>query len=85
MKKLRQIWQWIRRELFFDLNRVYKNDFRKSPINRHERRKQAKEDRCWYSSFWNGIPWYKWQEYRGALDSLYKRKLEEWKRKNNIE
>ena len=31
MKMLRQILQWIRRELFFDLNRVYKNDIRIPP------------------------------------------------------
>lgn len=85
MKNLRQVWRWIKRELFFDLNRVYKNDFRRLPINRHERRKQAKEDRCWFSSFWRGVPGYKWREYQEALDALYKRKLEEWKRKNNIE
>ena len=61
MKMLRQILQWIRQELFFDLNRVYKNDIRIPPKNRHARRLQAKKDKCLYWNFFHGRPWYKWR------------------------
>ena len=70
MRKLKHIWQWIRRELFFDFNRVYKGDFHRPPHNRHERRRQAKEDRCWFSTFWKDVPIYRWREYRGIFARL---------------
>ena len=85
MKILKRILGWIRRELFFDLNRVYKDNYRKPPRNRHERRRQAKEDRCWFSTFWKYVPIYRWREYQGALEALYSKKLKEWKRKYNTE
>ena len=82
MRKLRQILQWIRRELFFDLNRVYKNDIRIPPKNRHTRRLQAKEDKCWYWNFFHGRDWYKWRDYAGAYDSLISAKIKELIKKN---
>lgn len=84
MRKLKHIWQWIRRELFFDLNRVYKDNYRKPPRNRHERRRQAKEERCWISEFFRGLPIYKFTEYREAFQALASQKYKEWKHKNNI-
>ena len=84
MKTLKRILGWIRRELFFDLNRVYKDDYRKPPRNRHERRRQAKEDRCWSSEFWRGVPWFKFYSYVSEWERLYRQKYNEWKHKNNI-
>lgn len=84
MKTLKRILGWIRRELFFDLNRVYKDDYRKPPRNRHERRRQAKEERCWVSEFMRGLPIYKYAEYLEAFQALASQKYKEWKRKNNI-
>lgn len=84
MKRLKHIWQWIRRELFFDLNRVYKDDFRRPTHNRHERRRQAKEDRCWRSEFWRGIPWFKFYSYVSEWERLCRQKYNEWKHKKNI-
>ena len=85
MKTLKRILGWIRRELFFDLNRVYKDDYRKPPRNRHERRRQAKEDRCWFSTFWKDVPIYRWREYRGAYQSLLNDKIKEWINKHRKE
>ena len=81
MRKLKHIWQWIRRELFFDFNRVYKGDFHRPPHNRHERRRQAKEDRCWFSTFWKDVPIYRWREYRGVFARLKYQEKNELKRK----
>lgn len=85
MRKIRQIIHWIRRELFFDLNRVYKNDIRVSPKNRHARRFQAKEDRCWHWNFFYGRPIYKRYDYIGAYQSLLNDKIKEWINKHKKE
>ena len=85
MRILRHILQWIRQELFFDLNRVYKNDIRIPPKNRHARRLQAKEDKCWYWNFFHGRHWYKWRDYTGAYDSLVSNKIKELTNKYRTE
>ena len=85
MRKIRQIIHWIRSELFFDLNRVYKNDIRVPPKNRHARRFQAKEDRCWHWSFFRGVPFYRRHDYIGAFDSLMNNKIKELLKKYRTE
>lgn len=85
MKTLKRILGWIRRELFFDLDRVYKDDYRKPPRNRHERRRQAKEDRCWSSEFWRNIPWFRYFSLVGEWEKLCHIKLKEMKLKNKTE
>ena len=85
METMKWILGWIRRELFFDLNRVYKDDYRKPPRNRHERRLQAKEDRCWHWNFFYGRPIYKWHDYIGAYESLLNEKIKDWINKHRKE